>query len=62
MRPLLAIRHFFGRLIPHLFTMIGFACIDTGAFTANRIAGFIVTGLTLLILDWKVTDGEIADR
>lgn len=37
-----------------LLTAAGLACIDVGAFEANTVAGWIVTGVTVLLLDWKL--------
>ena len=42
------------RLSGSLLTAVGLGCIDVGAFEANVIAGWITTGLTVLMLDWKL--------
>jgi hypothetical protein len=42
------------RLSGSLLTVAGLGCIDVGAFEAHPIAGWIVTGLSVLILDWKI--------
>jgi hypothetical protein len=38
----------------HLFTIAACASVDIGAFEASRAAGWIVTGLSLLALDFAV--------
>ncbi len=35
-----------------VLTVAGFGCVDVGAFQANIVAGWVVTGLTVLLLDW----------
>jgi hypothetical protein len=40
----------------HGLTVIGLGCIDTGVFTANTVAGWIVTGLTVLALEYKASE------
>ncbi|MEV7389615.1 hypothetical protein [Streptomyces sp. NPDC091215] len=42
------------RLSGSLLTAMGLGCIDVGAFEANTIAGWITTGITVLLLDWKL--------
>lgn len=42
------------RLSGSLLTVTGLGCIDVGAFQANTIAGWITTGVTVLLLDWKL--------
>ena len=42
------------RLSGSLLTMAGLGCIDVGAFEAHPIAGWITTGVTVLLLDWKL--------
>jgi hypothetical protein len=42
------------RLSGSLLTATGLGCIDVGAFQANTIAGWITTGVTVLLLDWKL--------
>lgn len=42
------------RLSGSLLTAVGLGCIDVGAFEANTIAGWITTGVTVLLLDWKL--------
>jgi hypothetical protein len=42
------------RLSGSVLTAAGLGCIDTGAFTANTVVGWIVTGLSVLVLDWKL--------
>lgn len=38
------------------FTVAGFSCIDTGVFTASTVAGWIVTGLSLIVLEYMIAD------
>jgi hypothetical protein len=47
-----------GWLADHGLTVAAFAMIDTGAFVGNTIAGFVVSGLSLLALDWKTDGGD----
>ncbi|RPE40262.1 hypothetical protein EDD90_3298 [Streptomyces sp. Ag109_O5-1] len=42
------------RLSGSLLTAVGLGCIDVGAFEAHPIAGWITTGVTVLLLDWKI--------
>lgn len=37
-------------------TVAGIACADTGAFLASTIAGWIFTGVTLLVLEHLIAD------
>lgn len=38
----------------HVATFTAMAAIDMGAFQASTAAGWIVTGLSVLVLDWKI--------
>jgi hypothetical protein len=38
----------------HVVTFAAFAAIDYGAFTASHVAGWVMTGVSLLIIDWKL--------
>jgi hypothetical protein len=40
----------------HMGTLAGLAAIDYGAFTAAPVAGWVVTGCSLLLLEFKVRD------
>jgi hypothetical protein len=42
------------RLSGSLLTAAGLGCIDVGAFEAHPIAGWVVTGVTVLALDFKI--------
>jgi len=44
------------RLSGSLLTAAGLGCIDVGCFEANTVAGWIVTGLSILALDWKLDE------
>lgn len=44
------------RLAPSALTIAGLGCIDTGVFTANPVAGWIVTGLSLLVLEYRIDE------
>lgn len=50
-----------GRLSGSLLTAAGLGCIDVGAFEANTVAGWITTGVTVLLLDWKL-EAPAGDR
>ncbi len=39
-------------------TVAGTACIDIGVFTANVVAGWIVTGISLVILEHLLADEQ----
>jgi hypothetical protein len=39
------------RLSGSLLTAAGLGCVDTGAFQANTVAGWVVTGLSILLFD-----------
>lgn len=43
-----------GRLAPSALTIAGLGCIDVGVFTANGVAGWIVTGVSLLALEFRI--------
>lgn len=40
------------RLSGSVLTIAGLGCVDVGTFLGNTIAGWIVTGITVLLLDW----------
>ncbi|NUQ95670.1 MAG: hypothetical protein HOY79_03620 [Streptomyces sp.] len=42
------------RLSGSVLTAAGLGCMDVGAFEANTVAGWFVTGVTVLLLDWKL--------
>jgi hypothetical protein len=50
------LRRLTSRLAPSALTIGGLGCIDIGVFTANTIAGWIVTGLSLIVLEYRVDD------
>ena len=37
-------------------TVAGIGCVDTGVFLANTVAGWIVTGLSLVVLEHLIAD------
>lgn len=37
-------------------TVAGLGCVDVGVFTASTVAGWIVTGLTLILLEYMIAD------
>lgn len=45
------------RLAPSALTISGLGCIDIGVFTANTVAGWITTGLSLILLEFRI-DGD----
>jgi len=44
------------RASQHMFTVAGLACFDAAAFVHSVFAGLIVTGVSFLVLEWKVSD------
>ncbi len=42
------------RLSGSVLTAAGLGCIDVGAFQADTVAGWVVTGLSVLLLDWAI--------
>ena len=44
------------RLAPSALTISGLGCIDVGVFTANTVAGWICTGISLLVLEYRIDD------
>lgn len=45
------------RIAPSALTIAGLGCIDTGVFEANTVAGWTATGISLLVLEYRI-DGE----
>lgn len=43
-------------LADHAFTIGGFGCISAASFVHSVFSGLLVTGILLLILEWKVSD------
>lgn len=37
-------------------TVTGLGCIDAGVFTASDVAGWIVTGISLIVLEYAIAD------
>ena len=37
-------------------TVAGLGCVDTGVFLASSVAGWIVTGLSLVLLEHMIAD------
>lgn len=50
------------RLGGSLLTAAGLGLVDVGAFEANPVAGWVVTGLSVLLLDWKLETPPGGDR
>lgn len=46
------------RLTDIPLTVAGLGCVDAGVFTASTIAGWIVTGLSLVVLEHLIADPE----
>lgn len=44
------------RLAEIPLTVLGLGCIDTGVFQASTVAGWIVTGLSLILLEHLIAD------
>lgn len=40
------------------FTLAGAACIDIGVFKANVVAGWIVTGISLIVIEHIIADED----
>ena len=49
-------RVFLRRLGEIPLTVGGLGCIDTGVFQASSVAGWIATGLSLILLEYLVAD------
>lgn len=39
----------------HAYTLIGFGLIDAAVFTHSLFAGLLVTGISWIVFEWKVT-------
>lgn len=46
------------RLAEMPMTIAGIGCIDAAAFVGNTIAGLVVTGLSLMALEYSIADDE----
>jgi hypothetical protein len=44
------------RLAPSTLTICGLGCINIGVFEANTIAGWIATGISLLVLEYRIDE------
>lgn len=44
------------RLRPAALTIAGLGCIDIGIFEANGVAGWIATGVSLLLLEYRIDE------
>lgn len=44
------------RLAPSALTIAGLTSIDIGVFTANTVAGWIATGISLLVLEYRIDE------
>jgi hypothetical protein len=40
----------------HIYSIIGIGFIDAAAFTHSLFTGLLVTGISFLIFEWKVSD------
>ena len=40
----------------HVTTVVALASIDLGCFRASAVAGWIVLGVSLLVLEWKIRE------
>jgi hypothetical protein len=43
-------------LVDHGYTLLGFGCISGASFLHSAFTGLLVTGILLLIFEWKVSD------
>ena len=39
----------------HLTTVVAFAAMNVGLFQASSVAGWIGAGVSLLLLEWKIS-------
>lgn len=46
------------RLLEMPLMVAGLGCVDVGAFVGNEIAGLVVTGLSLIGLEYLIADDE----
>lgn len=46
------------RLLEMPLMVAGLGCVDAGAFVGNEIAGLVVTGLSLIGLEYLIADPE----
>lgn len=44
------------RLAPSALSICGLGCIDIGVFDANTVAGWIATGVSLLVLEYRIDE------
>lgn len=51
-----AVKRLAARLAPSALTIAGLASIDVGVFTANSVAGWICTGISLLVLEYRIDE------
>jgi hypothetical protein len=49
---------FLSRLAPSFLTVSGLGCIDAAAFVGNVIAGLVVTGFSLVLLEAIAADED----
>jgi hypothetical protein len=47
-----------GRLAEIPLTVAGIGCIDAAAFVGDTIAGLVVTGLSLMAIEYVIADEE----
>jgi hypothetical protein len=43
-------------LMDHAYGILGLGCIDAAAFVHSPFTGLLVTGISLLVFEWKVSD------
>lgn len=43
-------------LVKMPLTVAGTVCIDTGVFLASAVAGWIITGISLIVLEYMIAD------
>jgi hypothetical protein len=43
-------------LVDHGYTLLGFGCISGASFLHSAFTGLLVTGILLLVFEWKVSD------
>ena len=42
----------------HFYSIAGIAFIDSASFVHSEFTGLLVTGISFLVFEWKVSEGE----
>jgi hypothetical protein len=43
-------------MVDHGYSLVGFGCISGASFLHSAFTGLLVTGILLLVFEWKVSD------